>query len=486
MSPYPYFSIGGVSRHLDQDLDDSQCETQILKMRSLDQPDLRLNHLPMYERLFAAFTTLIFVFDLNTESSRIGPPDGFQRCWPHFPGCHQFPLPAGFPEYTNSAVFAGVFALIVFTLWNILNDRPQRWLWSLGLLVFLKFFYQFVWHFSGDHNFEYFHLLPAAAFLLNKKDRLWAVQVTWVVLLSFTALVKVSEAWITGSYFSSLIGGAPLVPDSAIPLVTNAVIWFEIWGSWALLHPRFRTPAFWGWLAFHVYSVILVGFFYPFRCVGVLLLLFRPGMRVQRGPLNRPTVAMLAGFALLQVIPHLYPEDHRQTLRFEGYMFNMIEANYQCAVRIKPLDYPEWSFGFPASRRRCGGFEFLQRAKHFCRMTQKPVSLQVDQSLDGNPFYRIVDLADACAVQPSLFGSNPWLIAPGSTSPTGYPRANSISAFHTQDASAIMAAEPTIKPSPLQNFLRDNLNIARIFYYVLWLTAVAVGLRTLIRLQKNK
>lgn len=377
-------------------------------------------------------------------------------------------------SYANGILFAGVLGLIVFTFWQLLQDNRRLWLASLWGLLGFKVFYDFIWQFSEQQNFDFFHLLPLAAFLLNSRDRIAGARMTWVLLLSLSAVVKLTDAWIVGSYFSTLKLGLPLLPDWSIPLVTNGVILFEIFGSLALLRARGAKPAFWAWVVFHVYSAILVGFTYPVRCLALLFVLFFKATPSSWSwsQLGWSTRAVLAAFVGLQFLPRLYPEDPHRTLRFEGYMFNMFQANYQCSAELaygpseqkKFLDLSENS-----ARKRCSPFHYLQRAQHLCRRTGQPVSLRLDQSLDGKPFYRIIDLEDACEAEARLLGKNSWLRGELDAELVGYPDRNAIFGPSARREVTVFF-EPKITVTGVQQWLRGHLLQLQIIYLVAWIT----------------
>jgi len=434
------------------------------------------------ELVFAYVTTALFAFDFKSTSYRTETSEGFQRCLMPFLRCHEWPLPGAMPgSYANGLLFAAVLGLIVFTFWQILRDNRRIWLPSLGALLAFKIFYDFIWHFSELQNFDFFHLLPLAAFLLNTRDRLGGARMMWVLLLSLSAIVKLSDAWIAGSYFSTLKLGLPLFPDGSIPLITNGVILFEIFGSLALFSRKWAKPVFWTWVAFHVYSTILVGFTYPVRCLALIFALFyKPEpFRWPLPQLNGCTRILLFTFATLQLVPRFFAEDPHRTLRFEGYMFNMFQANYQCSAE---LEYSEGeqkkvlTISENTARKRCSPFYFLQRAQHLCRRTGNNVALKLDQSLDGKPFYRIIDLSDACRAEARLLGKNAWLKSELESDLIGYPDRNAIFGPTTLRKDTVYF-EPRIQTSRLQDWLRGHLLTFQILYLLLWIASWVIFFR---------
>jgi hypothetical protein len=435
-----------------------------------------------HELLFALVTSFIFLFDFRSSSFRSGGEGEWQICWPHWESCRLLPMPGFYPDsYANSALFSLVFVAVLVVLWGVYRRDEKTYISALWGLVLFKVFYNFFWRFTGLHNFEYFHLIPTLAFLLNPKNRIWAAQISWAFCYFLSASVKISDGWIVGTYFSSLSHGLPLVPDFGIPLITNGVIVFEIVSGWALLTKRWGKWSFLFWTAFHSYSVILVGFHYPVRCIGMLWALFLPAVFPDRERvfeaangkrvLQLPALSLLSLMFVMQVLPLVFAEDARRTLRFEGYGFNMFDANFQCQSEMIVHKAEERSFfqqQIDMARYRCSPRTFLQRAHQLCRERNADrVELRVVQSANGQPFYRIIDLPNACQTEFSMFGQNDW-IDMSSARMEGYPQPNAVNGRALGSRSSIVASSPKLFLSPLQEFLQSHLVVFKVIYLLLW------------------
>jgi hypothetical protein len=195
----------------------------------------------------------------------------------------------------------------------------------------------------------------------------------------------------------------------------------------------------------------------------------------KKGRLSPAVLALLALFGLALIVPHLYPENPYQTLRFNGYMFNMFEANYQCTGSIDNRE-----FSVKEARRRCSPFLILQRAQRLCNGRMRPFPLVVNQSMNGQPFLRIVDLPDACEVEATLFGKNSWIIPADQAAIVGYPAYNSVNS-PPMSAKGMIRPEPVIRLSRLQLWIKDYLVYFQIFWFILWGGIQALGLNYLRR-----
>jgi hypothetical protein len=238
-------------------------------------------------------------------------------------------------------------------------------------------------------------------------------QVAWATLYFLAAFVKIDESWVVGSYFSALELGLPVFPDATIPLITQGVILAECFLSWGLLSQKFRRVSFVFWLVFHLYSVLMVGFFYPTRCVLFLVVLFLDGPLAisYRQLINTTNLILLSSLLVIQVGWIGVPENTRSTLRFEGYGFNMFDTNFQCVSSYKMNGQSGTTSvleEYSHARFRCGPRVFLERYKQYCQ-EKKLSSLEwkLWQSLNGGPFYEIVNTKNACSLSFSLFRPKP-------------------------------------------------------------------------------
>lgn len=445
-----------------------------------------------HERLFALATSFIFLFDLTQFSYKALGKN--QLCWPHWEGCRSLPLLPGLPEsYLHGILFSLLFSSILVSFWGIFQNRPRIYLSALWGLVAFKVFFNFVWRYSGLHNFEYFHLLPTLAFLLNSSARIYGAQVMWAMCYFLAAFVKLHESWIVGTYFSPLHLGMPLVPAFAIPFITQAVIAFEIVFSWGLLSEKLRRWSIALWSLFHVYSVILVGFHYPTRCILILWSLFLPSLvpsaqldsshgaesSIRRtGRISPALLILMALVCTFQTLPLFYDEDTKQTLRFEGYSYNMFDANYQCFQEIVVVHEngkrEEIKRGTRLARGRCGPRLAFEKIRQICE-DKKPRSVEwiMDQSINGEPFLRIVNEKNACELRYSLFGDNPWINTKNAPV-VGYPRKNAIDyPSRSQSREKTIFEEASIEPTAVQSFIKRHYVFFYGFYLASWIGMLA-------------
>lgn len=419
-----------------------------------------IEELAKAKRLQLIFYGLIVAFIFNLDSLRTyyvgattelgGPgrfcPDYFQTCYAWIP-FHGIPM-----SYDYDIFFMILFGLLLGSLGFALN---LNWRMAHALLVPV---------FVADAVIELFFttLTPMSAFLLfpsfvflfckHKKESL---MVLCVALYVMAGMVKLHESWIAGSYFSTLRLGLPMFPRSLIPLFTNLVVIMELIGSWFLLSGSrlLRHLVLTFFIAFHLYSVSLVGFRYPISSFVVLLPLFWGDEKTGKSPAPLALVFISVLF-LMNLRPYFIEKDHKVSLEGISTAIWMYDGNRQTLVEMKKHfadgQVKSETYGHINPYIRMNPFNFLQFAKYMClQQGVTRVEWKMDVSLNGHPFRRIVDEQDACSLQYNLFAHNPWIHVDGEV--VGYPDYN----FYNPGALAsgmlpVIYDQPRIMPEAME------------------------------------
>jgi hypothetical protein len=346
-------------------------------------------------------------------------------CWPYFQSCAKVHVLSGglggrIPQTLVYAVLLAVLAAGALAAW--------RARWDLALLALAP---AFAWKLAVHHlftmqliaNYHFFHLALCFVFLFAR-DKLWFLRRTLGLLYLLSAVVKLDAGWLRGTYFSSLSHGLPLVPDALIPVATNAVLLLETAGTLALFsaNRRVRLGAVAAFALFHLYSTILVAYPYPLFCLPPLLVLFaldEPAVRPALSPRAVPGGAVLALLVLGQCIPAAIRGDAALTLEGNGFGLHMFEANHQCVstatVRDRAGGAQDASFRSTRAGNRCDPYAQWFTLREICRRNAgrlERVEWTFDHSINGGPFYRIVDVPDACALAYRPFSHNAWIRLP--------------------------------------------------------------------------
>ena len=410
-------------------------------------------------------------------------------CWPYFLNCGDYYfLSSIFHGYSQTILYG--FFLIIFTLAAVAAVQ-KKWVvahFSMLILFLWKFIYTFVLTFNVPLVFPIFSI-PMVFLWLFAKNKLFFLRLCLVVLYFCAAIVKFHPSWIVGTYFSSLQYGLPLVPNWSIPFATNTVIALEIFSPWLLLsnNHRVRTFALAVWLAFHFYSSLLIGYKYPLICVPMLLSLytkhfqFKPKKNGFKPGLGSVTIILLL---IGNLIPLFNMADQKYTLEHTKFNLAMFDANHQCQserrIFLKNGETRTRVFKSQASMGRCNPYFQWYTIRGICQKYQdniKHIEWSYYSSINGNPFYAIIDEKDACLLKYTFLGHNPWIQTPATGAKIiGYPKRNSLGyTFSVDSPEPLIFQEPTIKLSPSQKWFQKNYSLLKDLWLTLWwLTLFAV------------
>lgn len=356
-------------------------------------------------------------------------------CPPYFQSCEVFyfldALPYG---YSQSLLYMAFFAIFA---WCGYLFAQRAW-----LLIQVSLIPAFIWHAlniliitdNRGGNYEYY-LMAFGLVLLFFPHKEFFLKLTLVFFYVLSTISKIHPSWIEGGYFTGLRTGLPFFPDWSIPLATNLVILMEMVGSWFLLSRNMilQRISFTFFTIFHLYSGILVMYRYPANVLPFLLILFGPWYRHTHVPLNRKSIVGWAFILLLLVLqfsPKFIPGDEKLTLEANKYGLYMFEANHQCISQGEYIMNDGTRHPFTTvseiARSRCQPYSNWFRLKNKCEQdaTIDRIEWRFDHSINGGPFYRIVDEQDACKLTFNAFEHNSWIQTSDTAKIIGYPVRN--------------------------------------------------------------
>jgi hypothetical protein len=246
---------------------------------------------------------------------------------------------------------------------------------------------------------------------------------------------KIHPSWIEGGYFTALRTGLPFFSDWSVPIVTNAVILAEMIGSWFLLSRNLKLQriAFIFFVLFHLYSGILVGYRYPATVLTFVLIVFGPWYRYTPIPLNKKALAgwiFISLLLCLQLSPKLIQGDEKLTMEGNKYGLYMFDANHQCyseaILYLKDGSTRVRSNKSIIARDRCQPYEYWFHLKKICERdsTIDRIEWQFTHSINGGPFYQIVDVKNACNLTFNPIRHNEWIKTEKDSEIMGYPVKN--------------------------------------------------------------
>ena len=350
--------------------------------------------------------------------------DAFERgsylCWPYLQNCGDWLLLRTLPEgYSQPVLYMVFYGLMLFAAYAIYRTD-----WVIAHMALMPLF---VWHTlvtfflaqSLVGNYEYY-LFIFSFILLCIPHKEYFLKLAVVLFYFLATSAKIHEAWIVGTYFSSLKTGLPLIPFELIPVATAIVMFMEMVGAWFLLSrhwvPQRVVIGF--FIFFHLYSGIIVGFRYPTIVLPTLFILFGPLYRYTPAPHNIKSVVgwiLVCLMLTAQSLPKWIPGDEKLTLEGNMYGLYMFESNHQCisTMRIVAKDgkVSESRDESISARDRCDPYRYWFRIKVLCdRLPDiSRIEWTFDHSINGNPFLRIVDVQNACALDYKPLSHNPWI-----------------------------------------------------------------------------
>ncbi len=393
---------------------------------------------------------------------------GANVCWEYFQGCEKFfflhEIGVGYSQTIFYMALYAIMLSIVYCMWRKKWARAHAF---LLLLLVWEILITLVLSFSDGAPYYYYHIV-LTTMLLVVPHKEFFLKFSFVFMYFMSVTTKIDSTWILGTYFTSLRDGLPLFPDSLAAPITNLVIFMQMIGAWFLISRNrvLQRIAFLYFLAFHLYSGVFVMYFYPTVSIPPLLILFGSMYRYTAIPFSKKAIAgcvVIALVAVFQLLGFTAPGDRRMTLEGNKFGMFMFEANHQCVVttgtyrKSEPTQRPDFeveegtrctSF-FCLTKRttgkveggltlreeryesgtawnRCYPYEWWSRLQARCTRDDSidHISLRIDHSINGEPFYRTVDEKNICDVPYRAFGGNTWIKQPPEAPLIGYPVTN--------------------------------------------------------------
>lgn len=341
---------------------------------------------------------------------------GNMLCWPFFQSCGELAflktLPVG---YSQTTLFMVLFGFIVLGAYGLLARRMAIAHISI-LLLFLARLYFTSLNFGYNANYDYYHIFFSVIFLFFRQRRFFA-SVLVVLFYFLSTVAKIHPSWTWGGYFTALKTGLPIFPDGIEPILTNTVIFMEMVMAWFLFSKNklLQRGVFAFFCFFHLYSGTLVGYHYPIVVMPALLIFFGPLFKpFETIPFGKRSIAgwsLVSTCCALQLSTLLFAGDIKLTFEGNFYGLYMFEANHQCRIVVtgkdeRPVMYTETA----NARWRCAPWIYLSGIqRRHCGKADEKLNFVIDHSINGGPFYRIVDEPDACALKFHPFERNSWV-----------------------------------------------------------------------------
>lgn len=339
---------------------------------------------------------------------------GSYRCWPFLPNCADYIFLTTYPNgYSQTAVFMLLFAILVGCSYAIYS---KDWILAhagISVLFLFKIYFTFIsYRFKG--NYDYYHTVFCLVFLFFPHKKFF-LQLSVVFFYFLSTAAKIHPSWVLGEYFTSLRNGLPLFPKGTEIIATNFLMFMEMVGAWFLFSSKrlVQRGVLTFFAIFHVYSGILVGYRYPATVLPALLVLFGPWfqapVKIPSGASSVPGWALMGLLLVGQMVPLAISGDQKLTLEGNFYGLYMFEANHQCfgSIGVNGKTVDEFKSG--NALHRCDPYGYFSTAKNRYCNPSNTVSLVLNHSINGGPFYQIVNVDDICKLEYKPFAHNSWI-----------------------------------------------------------------------------
>lgn len=358
------------------------------------------------------------------------------RCWPYFQNCGDWyflsALPYGFSQNILYMLFFGFLVLSVYLVYkrNYILIHP-----ILMFLFIWEFLVLFVLSSAFRANYYYYAVILTFVFLFLPY-KLFFLRLVFVIMYFLASTVKINEGWILGTYFSSMVTGLPIFPDALTPIFTNIAIIMEMIGSWFLLSSNkyLQRSVLSYFIVFHLYSITLVQYRYPSIVLPALLILFGPEYHSYRLHFNKKIISgfLFIFFMITAQVLSFTISGKIVTMEGNYYGLYMFEANHQCISTSKIYAKNGTLISSntdqsASARSRCDPYNEFFRLKQVCKRSPEKIGRIewiFDHSINGGPFYRIVDEKNVCFLKYNAFKHNEWIKLPEKAKIVGYPAKN--------------------------------------------------------------
>ncbi len=379
---------------------------------------------------------------------------------------------------------AGYFSQRVFFSFGLLGPLvlaavfayKRKWVWLHLVLMYLvaaKIYLGFIADSNVSVPFMMFNLVPAFVLLFSRR-KLTDLRWCFLLLYFMAGFVKLDEGWIVGSFFSTTHEGLRLFPQFAIPLATNLVILFELFGVWFLFHKnaKIRYVILTFFIIFHLYSTIYVSFRYPLLTLPLLVTLFGGSVPATGSRISRVGVVLTTLLLFVNLLPFIAGPNHKWTHEAKQFSLDMFDGNRQALSRseTKFKDGHVVVNEIPHTNAydRAKPYNNWYHLKKSCNNPDVVgVAWTFTVSVNGGPFRRIIQEEDVCKTEFHPFSHNEWIHLDGPI--VGYPINNYyVGPGELQQLTPFKIYDTVqIHLSPLAQFNQDHLQTIKLIYAVL-------------------
>ncbi len=342
-------------------------------------------------------------------------------CPPYFQSCVRYYFFDTIPMSYGQNILYMVLGIFLFlSLYFLYTKEYQKFLFFISIPFLYKIIYQYFLTYLIPGNYNVLGIFFGLV-LLFSLYKVFYLRVLLVVFYLCAAGIKVHTGYMTGSVFTSLSLGVPLVPRFLLPYAGIFFFLLCIIAPLVLLFAkniRHRVGALVLLTGFHMYSISMVGFRYSLLLIPLLWLLFyfeKEEIVFEKKYLqDYGAIVIILTMIILQVIPLFIKGDERMTGEGYRYGYYMYDGNHQCEshkkVYYKDGSTEEMNTKNITAMYSCDPYEEWFKINRFCRLQKvEKISWTYDHSLNGLPYRRIVKSENACTLKYTPFSHNEWI-----------------------------------------------------------------------------
>lgn len=341
-------------------------------------------------------------------------------CPPYFTNCSiAYIFTDRAPYYSYQILIAFIATFIFASVFLFLKQNNKLAILLLLIPVIFKFTILYLLNYDTVWNYNYLTLLLAIV-LLFAKDKLFSIKVIVTFMYLASAFIKLYPSYLAGDFFNTLNNGLPLLPRVFNSLYACFVIVLLILGPIILwsknkLH---RDVLFFILMVFHLYSIIFVGFRFPFLCIMLLYVFYLSEydkFQFKRIYNNKLLLLLLSLMISLQALPYLINGNHRYTAEGEKYGYYIFNTNKQCITSLT-ITYKDGTKKYMKSSstdpiQRCDPYRNWFILNKTCEVNQNINNIKwlYYVSLNGSYYHKVVDTEDICKLKYRPFRHNEWI-----------------------------------------------------------------------------
>lgn len=378
--------------------------------------------------LFGAFLAVSHIYAIALWNKNdffvnlMSPMNSEPICFPFFPNCYSLMV------FSNGALTAFLYFYLFLSLLSLFcflqKDLLKYGYLSLIALTIIKLGVHLSnYNFMGNYHYMANFVYLAYLFIPHKK-----IVIKYLIVAFYFAagLLKINIEWLSGAAMINppVIMGSFLVASLFYVILLELVFVFGLLSS----NKYIRWAALGQFIAFHIFSWHIVGFFYPmvmFSLLSIFIIdefLYHKKQAIPENHLElfffgkeKALVYTVIGiFAFLQIFPFFFAKDTSLSGSLRLSSLNMFDAKTDCKVLMIAHNKGKSAHLAPSRQRRgvrlqCDPVVFLNQIKQWCDINKTKneferlsFSISSRRSTDIN-FQPVLFLEDACKINSLLW-----------------------------------------------------------------------------------